>query len=452
MDLLPKLRKNAYLTLLIKDNNIYAHLSFTDITTQRSYIISDRTDLSPLKFRLDDIVFSKEFWFEYFNSLEKNFDWDIVDRGWGDMFKIKEFENEEVGVSGIKVIVDDNQPFFKNVYLSLKEFSKDIVLRILDDKYMGSLISGMGDRLGYEDVVWLDLDFSHFTIFRARKEFKGRERVPSIEFSSSKIDWSNEVGLIDSVRSSKMNAFLSVDSSLEEISNKWANCIAHSCSYLSDQILGDIIRAFTTLQILSIKHSNEQKFRELGRSQTAIFLSGDIPNLLGMREMLLSTIDGLELEGMFDVFVDRECKVLALGKSMIEKENSQDIIVLKGDVLPPAFKLLIPEVPSKSKSKIVFSGKIYSQLLESRDIHAFGSMLDIIRIPKRDEKVLIEGELKNGTHFPHLINQNIQFMSVSKSLEYEYLIVDSRKRPIIYGPSAYENRIKLKVWNDGDKE
>lgn len=452
MNELPILKKNAYLTILIKDNYINANLAFTDLSAQRTYVINDITDLSPLKFRLDDIVFNKNFWWEYFNSLEKIFDWDIVDRKWDNDFMIKEFEREEVGVGGIKVIVDDNQPFFKNIYLSIKEFSKDIVLRILDDRYMEFLTNGLCNRLGYDDIVWIDMDFSHFSVFRGRKVIDIKEGVHQFHFSTSKIDWKNEIGLIDFVKSSKLNAFLSVDSSSEEISNRWANCIAHGIEYVSDQILEDVIRSFTTLELLSIKQENREKFNSLGMGNTAIFISGRISQLLKIRELLLSVIDGLELEGIFDIFIDSECKILSFGKSMIEKENAQEILILKGDILPPAYKLLIPEIPTKALNKVILAGKAYSQSLEGRDIYAIGSSINIIPLPKSKDKTIYEIELKNGVVFPHMVFQNIQFMSVYKILEYEYLIVDGRKRPVIYGPSSYENRIKLKVWGNGDKE
>ena len=137
---------------------------------------------------------------------------------------------------------------------------------------------------------------------------------------------------------------------------------------------------------------------------------------------------------------------------MIEKEESQNIVVLKGDILPKSIKLLIPEVPSKSKSKIIFSAKIYSQLLEPQEIYSLGSSLEIFKLPQRDEKLLIEGELKNGAVFSHLASKQLQYISSKKILEYEYLVVDGRSRPIVYGPSAHENRVKLRIWGNGDKE
>ena len=131
----------------------------------------------------------------------------------------------------------------------------------------------------------------------------------------------------------------------------------------------------------------------------------------------MSLIDGLELGGMFDVLLDSDCKVLAYTKSIVEKEKSEDIILFKGDILPKVHRLVIPHVSSRSINKVILSGKIYSQTLEPKDIFCVGSQISVIKIPQRDEKVLIEAELKNGAVFPHLVNQNITFMSEKRSLE-----------------------------------
>ena len=193
MDTLPILKQNAYLTVLVKDNHLFANLAYTDFLAQKTYVLSDITDLSPLKFRMDDIVFNKGFWLEYFNSLEKEFDWNIVDRQWGDIFRIANFESEGEGVSGIRVLVDDNQPFFNKIYLSLKEFSRDIVLRIVDDKYMKSMIESLRGRLGYEDIMWIDMDLSHFTIYRYRfigssgSIFRNEKKEEDLQFTVSHI-------------------------------------------------------------------------------------------------------------------------------------------------------------------------------------------------------------------------------------------------------------------------
>ncbi|HOV17421.1 MAG TPA: hypothetical protein PK145_00155 [Candidatus Dojkabacteria bacterium] len=457
MTQLPILQENSFLTLLIKDNFIHANLAYSDLSTHRSYILSDSTDLSPLKFRLDDVVFTRNFWFEYFDSLEKVFNWDIVDKRFEGVFKIKHFEREGIGVGGVKIIVDDNQPFFKNIFLSLRDFSRDISIKVGDDKYMEEICKGLLERLGYSDLIWLDLDISHFSIYRARKEelkavSKNEQPITKIQFTSSKIDWKNEIGLIDFIKSSKIKAFFSQDTSSSEISDRWANFIAHNCEYIADPLLHDILRAFTTMQILSIKQQNKDKLGDIFGENSAIILTGSIPKLLTIKELLFAVIDGLELDGIFDMYIDNENKLLTFGKNFIEKEKASDIVVFRGDILPSIFKLLIPEISRKNKDKVIFSGKVLAQNQDTREMFAFGSSLQILKIPHVDEKIIIQGELKNGAVFSNLTYTDIEFLSIKNSLEYKYLIVDGRMRPIVYGPSAQENRIKFKVWGDADKE
>lgn len=457
MNTLPMLRKSAYLNLLIKDNFVYANLAYSDISAQRTYILSDATDLSPLKFRLDDLTFSKNFWYEYFNSLERVLDWDIVDRSFEGIFKIKEFEREEVGVTGIKVLIDDDQPFFKKIFLSIREFSNDISLKILDNKQFKLLTSGIQERVYYDDVIWIDLDISHFSIFRNKKGSTqsgifSKNISTESSFECCKIDWNSEIGLIDFIKNSKISAFLTTDLSSDEILNKWANLIAHNCEYILDPGLHDLLRAFTTLQLLSMKKDNGEKLGNTVCKNSGIFISGNIPNLLTKRELLLSIIDGLELEGTFDLFVDKDNRVLSFGKSMIDKEQSEDIVVFRGDILPKAYKVIVPEIPVKAKNKIIFSGKALAQGVEDREIYALGSMMQILKVPDIGEKVVVQGELKNGAIFSHFTSNSVEFLSSKNTVMYEYLVVDGRHRPIIYGPSAQSNRIKLKIWGDGDKE
>lgn len=457
MSTLPILKQNAYLSIFVKDNHIFANLAYTDFLAQKTYMLSDVTDLSPLKFRMDDIVFNKKFWFEYFDSLEKVFDWDIVDRRWDGIFKIVDFQSEGVGVSGLKVLVDDNQPFFNKIYLSLKDFSKDISLRIVDDKYMKGLIEGLRERLEYEDILWIDLDLSHFTVYRSK--FKtvstgifGKEKRVGLDFSTSKISWNSEIGLIDSIKNSRLQAFLSVESSAEEVTDRWANFVANTPDFISDSIVDDVLRSYVTIQNLSIKESNREKLNGFGRVGSAVFVTGKLAKLLKKRDLLLSIIDGFELDGIFDLYIDRENRVICYGKNLIKASESEDIVVIKGDVLPKAFKVVIPEVPSRAKGKIVFTGRMLSQEFEQKEIYALNPNLEIFNIPNGRSKVVFEGALKNGTVLTHFPNTEISFISNHGGVLYESFVVDCRIRPVIYGPKAKDNKIKLQNWSNGNKE
>lgn len=456
MNTLPILKKNAYLTLLIKDNHIFANLAYTDFVAQKTYMLSDTTDLSPLKFRMDDIVFNGEFWFEYFDSLEKVLGWDIVDRQWQGVFKIVDFQDEGEGVSGIKVLVDDNQPFFNKIYTSLKEFSKDITLRVTDDKYMKGIIDGLRGRLEYEDILWVDIDLSHFTVYRSRERVSSTgifSKEKKSEFLTSKISWSSEIGLIDSIKSSKLQAFLSLESNSDNIIDRWANFVAQTPDYISDPNVEDILRSFVTIQNLSIFENNREKFEAFGRGNSAIFVTGKLAKIMDRRNLLLSLIDGFELEGIFDLFLDSENRVVSYGRNLIEASLSEDMLVVKGDVLPPVSKVVIPQVNvSKGKNKVIFSGNIVSQDFDSIDIYAINPNLEIFNIPYKSNKVVVEGSLKNGAVLTHYPTTDISFISAHEGVIYDSLVVDCRIRPIVYGPKPKDNRIKLQNWGNGNKK
>lgn len=458
MSNLPILEKSTYLTVLIKENHIFANLAYTDFTAQKTYVLSDVTDLSPLKFRMDDTVFNQRFWFEYFDSLEKEFGWNIVDRRWNGVFKIAEFEEEGEGVHGIKILVDDDQPFFNKIYTSLKEFSKDIVLRVIDERYIKGLMEGLRERLGYDDLLWIDIDLSHFSVFRVRERgssngiFK-KESRGGIEFASSKISWSSEIGLIDSIKNSKLQAFLSVESSSDEIMDKWANFVAHTPEYLADLEVQDILRSFVTIQNLSIKEGSREKLDAFGRGNSGVILTGKLASLLNKRGLLLSIIDGFELEGVFDLLLDSDNRILCYGKNLIQGAQAEEIKVVKGDILPSAYKVVIPEINySKGKNKVVYSGKIMSQDFEEKDIYALNPNLEIFTIPSVVNKVVVEGSLKNGAVLSHFTSNGVSFVSTNGGIKYAGLVVDCRIRPIVYGPSVKENKIKLQYWGNGNKE
>ena len=155
---------------------------------------------------------------------------------------------------------------------------------------------------------------------------------------------------------------------------------------------------------------------------------------------------------MVDVFIDNDNKVLTYGKSLVQKEQSRDILVVKSDVLPKASKLVIPYIPSKGRNKVVFSGQFLSQDTSSTEIYGINPLFEIFSFPNTEESVIFEAELKNGATFAHLTSDNIQIMSSTKDLFYEDIVVDCRGRPVVYGPDAYTNRVKLRLWGCGNKE
>ena len=281
MSKLPLLEKNAYLSIVIKDDGIWSHLAYTDHNANREYVLADFTDLHPLRYRLDDDVFTKDFWFEYFDNLEKVFSWDIVDRAKNAIFSFRHFKTEGDGVSGIRIQIDDNQRFFDKIFTSVRDFSKDISLRVIDDEYMQKILEGLVAKTEYNDIIYVDMDLMDFSVFRVEKVYDKKKKEQKTAFSKSKISWKNSLSLIDSLRDSRFKAFLATDIGMKEIFNYWSNFIFNRVFSSEDPNLIDILRSYCTIQNHSLFRDNKEKLQGFGVSnkESCVIVSGYIPRV-----------------------------------------------------------------------------------------------------------------------------------------------------------------------------
>ena len=219
------LEKNAYINILIKDNGIWGYLAYMDYNANREYILSDYTDINSLRFLLDDNVFTKDFWFEYFDNLENIFNWNIVDKDKSSIFTFRRFKEEGDGISGVRVQIDDNQEFFREIFDSVRDFSNDVSLRVVDDQYMNSILEGILRRMNLDDLMLVDMDLFHFSIFRVKADYEKGKPTGKLSFTKSKLSWKDEISLIDSVKDSRFNAFLATELSSENLFNIWGNFV-----------------------------------------------------------------------------------------------------------------------------------------------------------------------------------------------------------------------------------
>ncbi len=445
MPTLPMLEKNSYLSLVISDNSIWAHLGYTDHNANREYILSDYTDLNPLKQRLDDEFFTKNFWYEYFDNLEKVFNWNIVDREGLSIFTFRKFKEEGDGISGIRVIMDENQKYFNKIFSSLRSFSNDVALRVADDMYIRNLVEGMAEKLGYDDMVYINLDLQDFRIYRSYKDPNTQKR----EIEKAKIYWNNEYGVIDAIRDGRFRAFLATDMTSKDMLNRWSNFVLNRITFSEDPNLMDILRAYTTAQLHSIYQDNSEKIQSLGTSgTTGIILTGYIPLILGKEKTLISIIDGLEISGTCDMHFDFERRILSFGKSYISGPSSTDLVLTRKEIASVATKIFIPDMKiGGAKSKVIFNGYTDSLEGEKQDIFALYPEFTFKKLPLHRDNLVVEGEFKNGAYVRGIERkEEISFLSVPEKMRYDNLVIDGRPKPIIYGPDVYQNRLKLQQW------
>lgn len=450
MSKLSMLEKNAYISIVIKDNGIWAHLAYTDYNARREYVLSDYTNINTLQYRLDDHIFSKEFWFEYFNNLEKIFSWNIVDKNSLVIFTFRKFKEEGDGINGIRILIDDNQKYFDKIFQSVRDFSNDLSLRVINDQYMQTLIESLADRLGYEDLLYVDMDIYDFSLFRTTNITQKDGTVRKL-FTKSKLGWNSDFAVIDSINDNRFGAFLATDLSERELINYWSNFILDRPINIREPNLLDLVRAYTTIQNFSILRDNKQKLQQFGNIYTknAMIVSGYIPNILGAYKTLLALTDGLELNGQIDTMFDTELRLLSYGKSYASGIDSTDIILTKKDIIPPITKLLIPNC-GNALNKVIFSGYIESVEFPRSEFFVLTPQFSRIPLPKHQEKLIIEGSWKNGARM-HGEETTLSFLSTPESSYYEAILIDARPRPIIYGPDVYSNKLKLQQWINDNK-
>lgn len=447
MPKLPLLEKNAYLSLVIKDNGLWAHLAYTDHNANREYVLGDFTDLHPLRHRLDDDIFTRDFWYNYFDNLEKVFNWDIVDRGKNSIFTFRQFKNEGDGVNGIRVQIDDNQEFFDKIFASIRNFSKDISLRVVDDRYMQETLEELIEKGEYEDIMYVDMDLMDFSIFRVRKIYDKKEKREKKVFSRAKISWKNDLDLVDSVKDSRFKAFLATDLNQKDIFNYWSNFVLNRVFSSEDPNILDILRSYSTIQNHSLFRDNKAKLEGFGVSgkESCLIISGYIPQVLGKSKTLLTLIDGLELEGSFDCTWDLDMRLLSYGKSYVHATKSVDVILTSKVIHPVFTRVIIPRHRFTTPNKVIFNGKIESLEQKESEILAISCKFNYIDLPEQD-RFVFSGVLKDAFKIPPERGRGIDLVSSNEGKKYESLLVDVRPRPIVYGPDSYSNKSKLQNW------
>jgi hypothetical protein len=455
MNKLPILEKNAYLTIVVKDNAIWSHLAYVDYSSEVQYILSDYTDISHLKRRLDDYLFMETFWNDYFSLLQRNFGWEMLENLDKNLNRIIQFKDENYGLSGIKVLVDDNQDFLTNIFHSISQYSHDISVRVMDIPHMRKLIGRFAESMEYKTLLYMDLDINSFQIYRvdrnSQEKTSGNKLPTEYRYSEMSQQWSNEIALIDSIKDRKLEAFLACDVDNSNLQNNWANLILHPVDVLLDYNLIDILRSYTTVQLLSILTNNKGKLTGIGDGSSAIVIGGKIPRLLGKKTTLLSIIDGLELHGNFDVIWDDKSEILAYGISASEGVQSSDIVIGKNEIISGITKVFIPELKSKkARNKVIFSATARSQDYDTDTHITLGDTFEMLDIKNKINKVVFEGKFENNVYLPSLDAGKTTFVSSPLGIKYDNVLVDSRLRPIIYGTDRYKNKLKIKKWLNAD--
>jgi len=441
VSILPNLEKNAYLVLYIKDFYISASLIYSDFSISRYYILDSNLE----HIRTDQLT-NFLFWKEYFMNLEKYFSWEFIHKGTGNLMH---FGGEGVGLRGIEVVIDNR--YFKNItndiVSAIRGYILDINIRFIDNNHIGEILDGVSNRLGYSDIMYLDLNLKDFNVYRYIKNTSGgilTSKRTKADINFGHIHNHSFTGLVDKIYDNSFKAFVSKNIN-NEVINTWANYVNNYGLFPTNNTIQDLLRSYILAQILTIRNDNPDKFDNFGvdKSKSLLIISGSLIYNIDYKSLLLSIIDGFELMGDIDIVFDKNDRLVPFSNNYINGNIQSNYIVGVSDMIDKTIKLLIPTKSVKNKDRKVISDiTINTVTKENTKYFAFNNEITFINMP--NEKYIMDMKLLNNYE---LFDKDIySYVTTPDDLQYTQFIFDGRSRPVVYGPTDKENLVKISSW------
>lgn len=436
---LPNLEKSAQLLVEVSHDRLVSKLVYTDYTIGRHYVHSDIT--SPIPDRI-----TSSYLRTYLDALSKMWDWEFF-RPHSD--EVMPLASEGFGLDGLNFYVDGRYYNKKDLLETVRDVSKDISILNIDNNYIQDLLMGIANRLGYEDVLLLDLDLENTYIYRLRREMATRKlnegNTNGYTFVHGKVELGNDWRVIDVVTSPRVKAFLQYETPSQRLGNMWANYILGEKKFSNSPVVRDLVRSVSTLQTLTIRNDRKGEFDRIGDMKygTLLLVTGDVISQLEFPELLLSIIDGLELNDSVDMVVDSNLSLYTLGKVYSDGIAKAGYLSEFNDFASRFDHLLLPDVAKTGERKrVIFSADIRDDRGGEKSVYALSDEISQILLDTESEAAEITGKFLKDSSLYSEFDYNLIF----GKKKYKSIIIDSRYRPIVYGPDAKSNHIKMREW------
>ncbi|MCA9374875.1 hypothetical protein KC622_00935 [Candidatus Dojkabacteria bacterium] len=441
---LPLLEKNAILSIEVSRNSISSVLAYSHYEINRNYLLTDKSVIDSEA----DPVGESEFWSNYFNALSKKFNWDFLNQSPKDYFlgKIMAFEDEGQGLGAIQIQISPSIKKEKEIFVALHNFLPGADLSASGITEDNTQLANLAEKLGYDELIMLDMNLMRFDlswVYNSKKDKSWQE-------FHSKIDWDKKLPLIDAIRDSRLKAFSTMDLENPQIYNKWANFILKPVMKTNDAVIQDLLRSYVTVQLLTIHNNAQNRLNNFAikRKKSGLILKGDVLGLLQYKQLVLSVLDGLQIRGAFDLLVDYNNVFTLLGRQYSEGINATKFIVTKSVVFDSKDRVYVFEVPGRhEEKKAVFLGSASSVNSKSRDISAVSGEFVIKDLSgfASGESYVFEGSFAKGAYVEGF-DKKIEFTSGNEQDSISKVILDTRHKPVTYGPDYRSNLRKFSRW------
>lgn len=465
MGKLSLLNKNAFLSIFANRSGLHATLAYSHYEIDRSYVFTDKTVID----WENDPVEEYDFWLQYIESLGEKFEWNFLESSFSkfSMGKVKEFEDEGDGVVAIRFLFDGNLEARSRSMNAIQGYFPEITVEILDNKKVRDLLSKVAIRLGYTDALLLDVNLHRFDLYRSRVSDKTRSAKLSDlndkpwESSYCKISWDSDRALVEKLKDARLKAFSSVDTDSEQCSNLWGNLVCDEFSSGSGMLVGDLVRSYATVQLISLFNSDEKFFSGIGQGvkPTLIIVTGELLGMMNEEQLNLALFDGLQLRGTMDMQSSKGYEFFALGDELVQGVNARNYITTVTQVVPHIDRLMLPDIPGRpEEKKAIFMANLTEKGKGERTVYALTPNISRILLP--EDEYVVDGDFSRGAYIEGSSLEGLSggekrnskkgegfiWHSGQQSVPIRKLVIDARFKPVVYGPDYRTNRNKISSW------
>lgn len=429
---------------------LFSTLAYSHYDIGRKYVLTDHSYIDISKDDLGDV----NFWVEYFTGLETKFGWDFVTGSANKLgiSRIVEFEDEGVGIAGIRFAISDQIQKRGQIVGALRDYLPTIGIDIIDQVKKVNSLWALNQKLGYEDTIHIDLNLSRFEIFRITKFGIFEKKTPEskkVEFTMqhSKINWNSDHALMEALKDARFRAFSGVDLEASNGYNTWANYVLRPVYRNKDKNIEDILRAFVSVQLLSIFNSNASQFKNFGvkGKPVSVIVSGELTNSMDFKSLIVAILDGLQLRGTFDLILDKQMLIANLGAGYAQGVNNKEFIVSNEQVIRKVTRVFAPEIPGKgNERKVIFDGTMTNEISGSEGVYALTPSILYKDFPRNNKRTVFDGKFVKGAYVEGMVG-DVSILNEAESIV-DSVLIDARFKPVIYGPDYNSNKDKLKVW------
>lgn len=378
---------------------------------------------------------ANQYLINYIKDLQASWKWVFFsDYGNDEILQVRGYESIGIGLDKIVLVVDDGLSVDK-----IRDRIPSIAILVKNSLYHKKLARRLNAKLGYTNILEIDISYDEIGVclnsIKSSKEYLGIEDIEVLEFQSS-IDYSSVVD-ISTVKKYEPILFYNPEDSYSI--NEVYNCfILGADTFSDDSIINNIYYSVILKTLFDSISDIKQRFASMSRvsyNKSLVWVSYlKMPRSL-LIPYIIMLIDTLEIEKFVDIMFSEGSS----DKSRVVIDDGDNIISLMS-------KYSVYRVYNLGNYNEYVENDILGYLvLEDRfgdtaRVYLKNKLDNIVSIDDKVEKVSL---IRRDGELPEVIYSKTKDKRVV-----DYIIMDGRNKPSIYGPSWRENIAKMSEWRD----